>query len=268
MRYRTAITKMILFVLIILTVLFTVNYGIEAEVYKTPKLKEECLEEMNISNPAYLKILFDDLSELNNNIYYNKRQLLIKQDINNFAASYNAINLHYQHEIKDNIDDFLVYVVDNNTTAKFIRKGIEKYNGKIKRAESSYKALFIYTQAKKHGVDPLLMMSVGITESRLRHRIDGKLIRSSKNAVGMFQLTYYVEDKYKINASIFEQNVMGAVMFIRDLKLKYNDDEVGVLGHYNGGSNPYKKVKTIKETKEYVLEVRLRYKKYKEKLYR
>lgn len=162
--------------------------------------------------------------------------------------------------------DLLIQIASNNKQIYYIRNEIlywdkVKFDGNKSIEEASYEAIRIYTAAVKNDIPPYLLAAVGVVENKLHHTTR----RNSKNAVGIFQLTPIVETIYQVDGAIFEENVSGAAQFLSDLIEQYDGDLTAVLGHYNGGSRPYQKIRDYKETREYVPEVKLIYESMTEK---
>lgn len=149
--------------------------------------------------------------------------------------------------------ELLIKLVNNNKHAYYVRNEILYYNQNMSREEASYQALWIYAWSIENDVHPYLTTAVFVQESKLRHiNGNGGITTSEAGARGIGQLMPVVEKIYGVDATIFEENVKGATLFLRDLQKMYKGDLEGILGHYNGGSRPYEKIQKYKETREYV----------------
>ena len=158
----------------------------------------------------------------------------------------NQVSVSPDHDFESVLIKLLV---EASSEIELIRNSLLFYNADMTTSQANYQASFIFLQCRKLGVDPLLMLALGIAESKLRQSAV-----SSAGAVGIFQLTPVVEKIYSIDAQIFEENVIGGISFLRDLIIRYGDYKLA-LGHYNGGSNPEWKIEHYPETKKYVNEV-------------
>lgn len=153
---------------------------------------------------------------------------------------------HYTKEL-------LIKLVDNNRQAYYVRNEIMYYNKDMSREEASYQALWIYAWSIENNVHPYLTTAVFVQESKLRHvNENGNITTSHKGARGIGQLMPVIERIYNIDAAIFEENVKGTTLFLKDLHNMYSGDLEGMLGHYNGGSRPYEKIKDYEETRNFV----------------
>lgn len=149
-----------------------------------------------------------------------------------------------------------------NKEMYYIRNELLYRNGNVKRLDAAYMSLWIYTYSNKFGVDPYLSLAVIIQESDCRHTDkNGNIIMSKANAVGIMQITPVVERIYGGDRYKLEDNLRQGIEFIADLSYSYKNDLIRVLAHYNGGSNPDRKIKEYKETRNYVKEVPVIYKK-------
>jgi len=140
------------------------------------------------------------------------------------------------------------------------------HNCGITDERAEYKSYYIYIMGEMNDIDPLFLTSVGIVESDLTHTENGEVVKSGENAKGIFQLTDIVYNKYDIDPEVFEENVKGAVLFISHLKERYEEDLTAVLGHYNGGENPYYNIENYTETSNFVWQVNHIYESLKERV--
>lgn len=145
--------------------------------------------------------------------------------------------------------------IDVNRDMYYIRNEFLYWNKNMTVEEAAYKAIVIYTEAKKADNDPFLIAAQAVVESDMRqHRVNGDLVTSHAGAMGIMQLTPLVARMYDVDPAIMEENVEGGSQFIADLQAQYGKLD-GALGHYNGGSRPYYKIKNYKETGDYVKKV-------------
>ncbi|MFP4018709.1 MAG: lytic transglycosylase domain-containing protein [Bacteroidales bacterium] len=152
-----------------------------------------------------------------------------------------------------------------NKEAYYIRNEIMWHNKEITLEQASYKALWYYSIAKKHGIHPYLAIAVGIVESDTRHNVGKEIIENGgSGAVGEMQLMPQTARIYDVNPYVFEENIQGGIKYLADLIDAYDETKYAVA-HYNGGSNPYHKVVHWGETRDYTKKVMKIYNSLKEK---
>ncbi len=211
------------------------------------------------------------LEEKNNQMLVKKEEIIEIKDnqINRVKYTLNREidNLENQLALKENrvsinndVEKLIVDVADYNKTIYNIRNEMMFRNKELSLEKASYQSIIIYNESRRWNVDPFLIVAMGIVESELSHTREGVVRTSGAGARGILQITPIVERMYRIDSNVFEENVEGSVHFISDLLKQYNGDLTAALGHYNGGSRPYYKIKTISETRNYVNEVERCYK--------
>lgn len=114
--------------------------------------------------------------------------------------------------------------------------------------------------AKKHGLPPAFVDSVVDAESG--YRVDAV---SSKGAIGLMQLMPATAQAYGADPSVPQQNVEAGTQYLRELLLRYKDDENQVsraVAAYNAGPGAvdrYRGVPPYRETQTHVLRVIQKY---------
>lgn len=169
-----------------------------------------------------------------------------------------------QVDIEDYIDEWTLSLFDLlvtrevNSDAYYIRNQYLYHNSQISRDKANYMALWTYAHSKFQSVDPLLTSAVQLKESDMHHfnpKNDGELIVSHAGAIGIMQIMPRTARIYDGDPRILEENIRIGVSLLAETSKWYKDDVVAMLAHYNGGSNPYEKIKMYEETKNYVEEV-------------
>ncbi len=112
----------------------------------------------------------------------------------------------------------------------------------------------ILAAATQHGIDPLLIRAVMLTESSGNHRA-----RSPKGAIGLMQLMPATATRFGVTDPYDPiQNINGGARYLRWL-LDYFDGNVRLaLAGYNAGEhrvNQYSGVPPFRETQNYVIRV-------------
>ena len=110
--------------------------------------------------------------------------------------------------------------------------------------------------AKRHSLDPALVLAVAATESNFN--VDAV---SSRGAIGLMQLMPTTAQEMGVNPYVLEENVEGGVMYLAKLVKKYENVNMA-LAAYNAGMgvvDRYGGVPPFKETQNYVKRVMRRY---------
>ncbi len=120
----------------------------------------------------------------------------------------------------------------------------------------------IHTHAKKYGVDHDLVKSVITIESCYRQKA-----LSPKGAQGLMQLIPATAERFGVsNVYDTDQNVRGGTKYLSWLSKRFNGDLQKVLAGYNAGEgrvDRYNGIPPFRETRNYVHDVLLVYKKLK-----
>jgi len=203
-----------------------------------------------------------NFTSLNSLIFNEKSDIMEKED-GNVEVERIYVYEEYEYDTDESVMSILNSLVEENKTMYYIRNELLYRNDYLDRDRANIKSATIYENCVSNGINPWLVIAIGIVESNLQHIDSNKeIVESHANARGMFQITPIIERIYDINAVVFEDNVRGATLFIRDLwdnysnykSEKYSQIEL-VLAHYNGGSRPVYALENYTETMEYVPKV-------------
>lgn len=110
------------------------------------------------------------------------------------------------------------------------------------------------------GVDPAITLSIAKTESGFRHEA-----RSSRGAVGVFQLMPSTARRMGLNPYSLDDNIKGGVMYYKSMYKMFGSVELA-LAAYNAGPGNVKKYKSIPpfaETRRFVSKIMNDYRHYK-----
>ena len=114
--------------------------------------------------------------------------------------------------------------------------------------------------APEYGIDPRLVLALIAVESNFDPRA-----RSPRNAHGLMQLLPATAERFAVN-DIWDpvQNISGGLSYLRWLMEYYSGKVRLVLAAYNAGENAvdhYQKIPPYDETKRYVLNILIKYRK-------
>jgi len=137
-------------------------------------------------------------------------------------------------------------VVEHDPVASKIKQSFYEYNPRLSDKEVIYRTMIMYVTARKYGINPLLALSLASVESSLHQDAV-----SEDGAVGTYQLMPIVQNMYGVDATKYDENVEGGIRFLADLIDRYNNLTLA-LAHYNGGSNPARKLEVNTETINHV----------------
>ena len=106
------------------------------------------------------------------------------------------------------------------------------------------------------GVDPAITLSIAKTESGFRHEA-----RSSRGAVGVFQLMPSTARRMGLNPYSLDDNIKGGIMYYKSMYKMFGSVELA-LAAYNAGPGAvdrYDGVPPYKETQNYVKKILSQY---------
>jgi len=111
---------------------------------------------------------------------------------------------------------------------------IPTVNKNISKAQAETIVLHVFNEAKRHKIDPLLLLAIIRSESTFNSNA-----RSSEGARGLMQvLPRWHKDKIRgRNINDVGVNIEVGTMIINDCLKKYNDNVNRALGCYLGGSS-------------------------------
>lgn len=116
----------------------------------------------------------------------------------------------------------------------------------------------VYEQARRYGVDPMLVLAVMAAESNFDPNA-----RSPKNAQGLMQLIPETAERFAVTNILDPvDNVRGGIRYLRWLLAHYRGNVELTLAGYNAGEgavNRHKGVPPYPETMAYVARIRSRY---------
>ena len=110
------------------------------------------------------------------------------------------------------------------------------------------------------GVDPAITLSIAKAESGFRHEA-----RSSRGAVGVFQLMPSTARRMGLNPYSLDDNIKGGVMYYKSMYKMFGSVELA-LAAYNAGPGNVKKYKAIPpfaETRRFVSKIMTDYRHFK-----
>lgn len=110
------------------------------------------------------------------------------------------------------------------------------------------------------GVDPAITLSIAKTESGFRHEA-----RSSRGAVGVFQLMPSTARRMGLNPYSLDDNIKGGVMYYKSMYKMFGSVELA-LAAYNAGPGNVKKYRAVPpfaETRRFVAKIMTDYRHYK-----
>lgn len=110
------------------------------------------------------------------------------------------------------------------------------------------------------GVDPAITLSIAKAESGFRHEA-----RSSRGAVGVFQLMPSTARRMGLNPYSLDDNIKGGVMYYKSMYKMFGSVELA-LAAYNAGPGNVKKYRAIPpfaETKRFVSKIMADYRHFK-----
>lgn len=110
------------------------------------------------------------------------------------------------------------------------------------------------------GVDPAITLSIAKAESGFRHEA-----RSSRGAVGVFQLMPSTARRMGLNPYSLDDNIKGGIMYYKSMYKMFGSVELA-LAAYNAGPGNVKKYQAIPpfaETKRFVSKIMTDYRNYK-----
>ena len=208
---------------------------------------------------GYVSDLHNELHTVKNSLEDTKHQLVMEKE-----RSTKVVEKLEKVDIQEYVDGWTIKLLshlaslDINSEAYYIRNEYLYRNKDISYEEATYRSLWTWVLSEIESIDPYLELAVQIQESDTYHfdpKDLDKLNGSSAGAIGIAQIMPRTARIYNGDRRIFEENVRISVELLADTKRMYKNDLRLMLGHYNGGSNPEKKIKEYKETADYVVKV-------------
>lgn len=121
------------------------------------------------------------------------------------------------------------------------------------------KKLIVQT-AQKLGVDPYVALSIAKIESNF-----DSTVKSSRGAIGLFQLTPSTAKKLGVNPYVPRENVEGGLKYYQTLYKKYGSMELALAAYNAGPGNvaKYNGVPPFSATKNFIRDIKKEYHSYK-----
>lgn len=134
-----------------------------------------------------------------------------------------------------------------------------------KPVQSEYDALIVNT-ALKYGLEPAFIKAIIHVESAFNHEAVSKA-----GAMGLMQLMPATAASYQLTSNTFQadKNIDAGVRHMKDLMVRYDNDQKLSLAAYNAGAgavSKYKGIPPYQETQDYVVKVMKLYKLYKKQI--
>lgn len=110
------------------------------------------------------------------------------------------------------------------------------------------------------GVDPAITLSIAKTESGFKHEL-----RSSRGAVGVFQLMPSTARRMGLNPYSLDDNIKGGIMYYKSMYKMFGSMELAIAAYNAGPGNVkrYNAVPPFSETKRFVAKIMSDYKHFK-----
>lgn len=220
---------------------------------------------------SHISDLHKELYEVKGELEDTKYQLVLEKD----KSGDKVVQLD-SVEISEYVDEWTTKLLNHlasfevNPEAYYIRNEYLYRNKAISYEEATYRSLWTWAMSVLNGNDPYLQLAIQVKESDTYHynpKNPSELNGSSAGAIGISQIMPRTARIYKGDPRLLEENIRISSELLADTRRMYKGDLRLMLGHYNGGSNPEKKIAEYSETAEYVERVPEIYKHFK-KTYR